>query len=92
MEMLRAEEQRLMEVCAQEVAAKAARSFAAVCRAPVVSSPLPPRNIGALLGDVPRTAAPVKKVPAVKSKPWFISLEHDYAAVKSWGEEAVKED
>jgi hypothetical protein len=35
LQMLRAEEQRLMEVCAQEVAAKAARSFAAVCRTPV---------------------------------------------------------
>jgi hypothetical protein len=92
MEMLRAEEQRWIEACAQEVAAKAARSFAAVCRAPVVSSPLPPRNIGALLGDVPRTAAPVKKVAAVKNKPWFISLEHDYAAVESWGEEALKDD
>jgi hypothetical protein len=34
LQMLRAEEQRLMEVCAQEVP-KAARSFAAVCRAPV---------------------------------------------------------
>jgi hypothetical protein len=37
LQMLRAEEQRWIEACAQEEAAKAARSFAAVCRAPTVA-------------------------------------------------------
>lgn len=82
-EAAKAAEQRLMEERAQEAAKAAKRSFAAVCSTPVVSLP-PPRNIGG--------AAPVKKVSAVKNKPWFISLEHDYAAVESWGEEALKDD
>ena len=90
LQMLRAEEQRWIEACAQEVAAKAARSFAAVCRTPVVSSP-PPRNIGALLGDVPRKAVRTPTVvPAVKGAPpklgTLADLENDARelSIKRW--------
>jgi len=83
MEMLRAEEQRLMEVCAQEEAAKAARSFATVCRTPVVSSPPAPRKVATV-------------APAVKGAPPTLgtreTLEEDYRELSSgrwWGDECM---
>jgi hypothetical protein len=71
LERLRAEEQHLKEVCAQEEAAKrAAMNYAAATKrnADVVSSPLAPRDIGVLLGTNPAPVAPaVRGVPQVGS-------------------------
>ena len=71
LERLRAEEQHLKEVCAQEEAAKrAAMNYAAATKrnVVVVSSPLAPRNFGALLGTKPAPVAPaVRGVPQVGS-------------------------
>jgi hypothetical protein len=79
LERLCAEEQRLMEVCAQEEAAKAAKSFAAVCRTPVVSSPPAPRKVATV-------------APAVKGAPptlgTLADLENDYMEMcngRWWG-------
>jgi hypothetical protein len=71
LERLRAEEQNLKEVCAQEEAAKrAAMNYVAATKrnAVVVSSPLAPRDIGALLGTKPAPVAPaVRGVPQIGS-------------------------
>jgi hypothetical protein len=99
MKILRAEEQRWIEACAQEKAARAARrSFAEACKTPVVCSPPAPRDMGALLGHVPRAA---KKVPTVvpaekgaaPTPGTKETLEEDSRErPEGWGEEAFEDD
>lgn len=81
MMMLRAEEQRWIEACAQEEAARAARrSFAAVCRIPVVSSPPAPQKVATV-------------VPAVKGAPPTLGTvqdleedSRDLSTTRWWGD------